>query len=50
MKVELGNSVRPVVERVNALDIRAEFVPDEVAREKYLHRGFGNSYDFDQLA
>ena len=48
--MEFGDSVRPLIEAEKQLDVRAEFVPDEQAMKSYLDRGFGNSYDFSQIA
>ena len=48
MRLELGESVRDLVEAEKELDIRADYVPDQKAMQKYLNRGFGNSYDFNQ--
>ena len=49
MRLELGEGVRPYVEDEKSLDIRADFIPDDEMMSKYMHRGFGNSYDFGQL-
>ncbi|KAJ9616085.1 hypothetical protein H2204_014126 [Knufia peltigerae] len=48
MRLELGEGVRSLVEAEKDLDIRADFIPEEEAVKRYLHRGFGNSYDFSQ--
>ena len=37
-----------MLEARKALDIRADFVSDDLAMKIYLDRGFGNSYDFEQ--
>lgn len=48
MRVEFAESVRPLVEKEDMLDVRANFISDEDAKRTYLDRGFGNSYDFSQ--
>lgn len=48
MRLELGESLMPLVEASTNLDIRADFVSDQTALNRYLDKGFGNSYDFDQ--
>jgi len=50
MRLELGESVRSIVDAAEDLDIRADFIPEAEATKKYLQRGFGNSYDFGQTA
>lgn len=50
MRLELGESFIPLVESSTDLDVRADFVPDQVAMDGYLNRGFGNSYDFNQTS
>lgn len=48
MRLELSESIVPLLKLDDSLDIRADFVPEDEARKRYLHRGFGNSYDFSQ--
>lgn len=48
MRVQFGESLEPLVEQEEMLDVRADYVPDEEAQRTYLDRGFGNSYDFSQ--
>ncbi|KAI1629961.1 putative phytanoyl-CoA dioxygenase [Exophiala viscosa] len=48
MRLELGEGIRPVIEAEKDLDVRADYVPEELALSRYLNRGFGNSYDFNQ--
>lgn len=48
MRLELGESVREVLSQPHGLDIRADFVPDGEVEANYLHRAFGNAYDFGQ--
>lgn len=52
MRLELGESVRGVLEGEggrDGLEVPVDWVRDEVAEERYLNRGFGNSYDFGQV-
>ena len=48
MRLELAEELKPVVDSIGDLDIRADFVSQDNAFRTYLSRGFGNSYDFDQ--
>jgi hypothetical protein len=48
MRLELAEEIRPFVDETRALDVRANFVSESEALERYLDRGFGNSYDFGQ--
>ncbi|OAL26836.1 hypothetical protein AYO22_04003 [Fonsecaea multimorphosa] len=48
MRLELAEEIKPLVESVRDLDIRADFVREGDALKRYLNRGFGNSYDFGQ--
>ena len=50
MRMQFGSGLRRILEANPELDIRADFVPDQQALSEYLHRGFGNSYDFRQSA
>lgn len=50
MVLELGEGVRSIIEGQQELDVRADYIPEELAMERYLNRGFGNSYDFGQAA
>lgn len=50
MVMEFGEDVRPIVEKEGeGLDVAVKYVEIEKARERYLGRGFGNNYDFDQV-
>lgn len=50
MVMELGEDARALIEKERkGLDVAAEYVEMEKVRESYLRRGFGNSYDFDQV-
>lgn len=48
MRLELAEEIRPLAEQSKELDIRADWVSESEALGKYLDRGFGNSYNFDQ--
>jgi hypothetical protein len=48
MKLELAEEIKPIVQKVTDLDVRADYVSEAEALESYLNRGFGNSYDFGQ--
>ncbi|KAI0173304.1 hypothetical protein GGR52DRAFT_542581 [Hypoxylon sp. FL1284] len=54
MRLQLADDVRPVLERLEAegrlgLDVPVDWISREQAFETYLDRGFGNSYDFNQV-
>ena len=48
MRLELAEELKPLVDGTGDLDVRADFVSEGKILEKYLNRGFGNSYDFGQ--
>jgi hypothetical protein len=48
MKLELSESLRDLLEGQQELEIPVQWVSEQDAAEKYLNRGFGNSYDFSQ--
>ena len=48
MKLELGASLRPIIEGQHALEVPVDWIPDAEAAKRYLNRPFGNSYDFSQ--
>lgn len=48
MKLEMSESVKPIIARETRLDIPVHWVAEEEALERYLNRGFGNAYDFSQ--
>jgi hypothetical protein len=53
MRLEFGDDVRPILERLDGegklgLQVPVDYVQRERVLEGYLNRGFGNSYDFDQ--
>ena len=49
MRLEFSEEIKPLIERQTLLEIPVDWVSEDVAREKYLNRGFGNSYDFRQI-
>lgn len=48
MKLELSESVQPVIARETRLEIPVDWVREEEALQRYMNRGFGNAYDFSQ--
>lgn len=50
MRLEFSEELRGVVEREGGgLEVPVDWVGEGVAEERYLGRGFGNSYDFGQV-
>lgn len=49
MRLELSDEIKPVVEKQTALEVPCDWVSEQEAATKYLNRGFGNSYDFNQV-
>ena len=50
MRLELSEQVKPMVDRQKSLQVPVDYVSEHEAAARYLHRGFGNSYDFGQTA
>lgn len=50
MRLELAEDIKPMVQESKELDIRADWLSESEALDKYLNRGFGNSYDFNQTS
>jgi hypothetical protein len=49
MQVEFAEELRPTLEEYNSvLQIQSAFLPEKDILERYLNRGYGNAYDFDQ--
>lgn len=48
MKLELSDSLQPVIERESKLEIPVNWVTESEALTRYMNRGFGNAYDFSQ--
>lgn len=49
MRVELSEAVKPLVDEQSMLEVPCNWVSEEEAEARYLNRGFGNSYDFNQV-
>lgn len=50
MQVEISSDLQPVIERDGGdLQVQAEFIPEQEVLDRYLKRGYGNAYDFDQV-
>ena len=49
MKLELSDTIRPIVEGQDMLEVPTDWVSEAEATHRYLNRGFGNSYDFNQI-
>lgn len=47
--MELSEEIRPLVKKQTALEVPCDWVSEEEAEKRYLNRGFGNSYDFNQV-
>ncbi|UNI18442.1 hypothetical protein JDV02_004710 [Purpureocillium takamizusanense] len=55
MRLELSEDVKPLLEQLETrgelgLEVPVDWVTREEALGRYMNRGFGNSYDFDQEA
>ncbi len=50
MKLELANEIKPLIDQQNDIEVPVDWVSKETAQQRYLNRGFGNSYDFGQIA
>ena len=50
MKLEFAEEIRPIIEHQNSLEVPVNWVTERAAKDAYLNRGFGNSYDFGQAA
>lgn len=49
MQVEFAEDLRPVLDDYRSeLQIQSTFLPEKDIMERYLNRGYGNAYDFDQ--
>ena len=49
MQVEFAEELRPILEEYSpVLQIQSKFLPERDILERYLNRGYGNAYDFDQ--
>ncbi|OGE56611.1 hypothetical protein PENARI_c003G11567 [Penicillium arizonense] len=48
MKLELADDLRPVIESQTDVEVPVDWVTKPEAISRYLNRGFGNAYDFNQ--
>jgi hypothetical protein len=48
MKLELSAGLKELVESQQELEVPVQWISEQDAAERYLNRGFGNSYDFNQ--
>ncbi|CAI7657531.1 unnamed protein product [Penicillium crustosum] len=48
MKLEFADNMKPVIEGQTELEIPVNWVSRSEALSRYLNRGFGNEYDFNQ--
>ena len=48
MTLELSEKLKPAIESQRDLQVPVDYVSEQDAERRYLHRGFGNSYDFGQ--
>lgn len=48
MKLELSDSLQPVIENEQKLEIPVRWVTESEAMTRYMNRGYGNAYDFSQ--
>jgi hypothetical protein len=49
MRVEYSEDLKPILEASkDQLQIQSTFFPDTEIVDRYLKRGFGNAYNFDQ--
>lgn len=48
MKLELADNLKSFIEGQNDLEVPVDWVSESEALSRYLNRGFGNAYDFNQ--
>lgn len=53
MRLEFGDDIKPILSKLHTqgklgLDVPVDWISPADAMKRYLDRGFGNSYDFDQ--
>jgi len=46
--VTSAEEIKETINGQESLEVPMEWVAENVARESYLNRGFGNSYDFSR--
>jgi hypothetical protein len=50
MKLEFADDLKETIEGQKDVEVPVEWVSRSEAMERYLNRGFGNAYDFNQSA
>ncbi|KUL83465.1 hypothetical protein ZTR_10936 [Talaromyces verruculosus] len=48
MKLELADDLKHAIDKQTDLEVPVNWVSESEAMERYLNRGFGNAYDFNQ--
>lgn len=48
MKLELAKEIKSMIDEQSLLDVPVDWISEQTALDRYLNRGFGNSYDFRQ--
>ncbi|KAL4893847.1 hypothetical protein BDV59DRAFT_207570 [Aspergillus ambiguus] len=48
MKLELADDLKPVIDSLADVEVPVDWVTKSDALSRYLNRGFGNAYDFNQ--
>lgn len=48
MKLELAGDLKSFIEGQNDLEVPVDWVSESEALSRYLNRGFGNAYEFNQ--
>lgn len=48
MKLEFADDLKPFIEGQTDLEVPVDWVGESEALSRYLNRGFGNAYDFNQ--
>lgn len=49
MRLELADDLKPAIEQQKSLNVPVDWVTERQAQDRYLNRGFGNSYNFGQV-
>ena len=50
MRMSVVQTLKETIETHTVLEIPAEYITEEEARNKYLERAYGGQYDFTQTA
>jgi hypothetical protein len=48
MKLRFADDLKGIIESQKSLDIPVEWMTEAEVSAQYLHRGYGNAYDFNQ--